>query len=63
MAKAKAKPKPKTAKAAPAGDDPQRAALLAAIIAHPDDKKPRLVYADHLQGFVNTLGSWIVASY
>ena len=48
--KPKAKPKTKTAKAAPpSDDDPQRAALLAAIIAQPDDKKPRLVYADHLQ--------------
>ncbi len=44
--------------AAPA--DPQRAELLAAIIANPDDKKPRIVYADHLQEQADPRGELIV---
>ena len=47
------------AKAKPGPADVKGATLLAAILAHPDDKKPRLIYADHLQELGDPRGELI----
>ncbi len=57
---AKAKAKPKAAKPVPVPATTDQADFLAAIIANPDDKRARIVYADLLQDQGDPRGEFIM---